>query len=393
MNLTNTNLEKLMIGFLYRNGALNVLPDYVLQMESQPAHMDMEMQIIYPPYEDIDFKVSPRANRNAFISYVARQAGLTYVAASDWVNNFFDELQARVESTGMFVLPLIGIFKQDEGKFIFEQNPSWWGETKNDHLGIDFELVPNYHKADVQKKVDIEKEHAAAIAAQAAAPVVVESSETKTATAAAAAAAAQSNYNEDENERLPFFVMLGLLLLLLLGGLSYWGITKRSHQPDVPVYVDSSRLNRTPMDTTVAVNPNADLYADGQEDSAMIAAQMQEDQMDEVTDPAPVVESKPDPSVSNSNESRYNEINVDRLRNLKSTSYSDCVVIVGAFANHKNLYDLKQKMEDAGLYVYIDSSRNLSRIGFYSDCGSGTLGENLKEARADITYDAWVLKQ
>ena len=70
---------------------------------------------------------------------------------------------------------------------------------------------------------------------------------------------------------------------------------------------------------------------------------------------------------------------------------NQCVIIVGAFKRMTNAHRMNDNLQKAGYQVYIDSSRNLTRVGFYSDCARSELRNRLDQARSEIESGAWIL--
>jgi cell division septation protein DedD len=68
-----------------------------------------------------------------------------------------------------------------------------------------------------------------------------------------------------------------------------------------------------------------------------------------------------------------------------------CVIIVGAFGRQSNVQKMNDDLRSKGFEIYIDSSNNLTRVGFYADCLSSELKDKLDLARSEIERGSWIL--
>jgi hypothetical protein len=85
------------------------------------------------------------------------------------------------------------------------------------------------------------------------------------------------------------------------------------------------------------------------------------------------------------------EENIEKSVSITEISKSNCVVILGAFANNKNLEKLKEVLlkdiDDKRLYLVLRNGYNA--IGIYVDCKSGMT--ELQNYRRKYNKRAWLL--
>lgn len=72
---------------------------------------------------------------------------------------------------------------------------------------------------------------------------------------------------------------------------------------------------------------------------------------------------------------------------------NDCVIVIGSFANQKNINGLLQDLRVKGHRVFTAPHKGLTRIGLYSSCDNTILYTRLREIQRLYAKDAFVVKR
>ncbi len=343
-----------------------ILPHWgILTIHRTSASMDKNGGWMYPPVEDISFIEVPQLGSEELESELSQFVFSQPVDVAQLASQIADFASVKKEE-GTWSLGRLGQFEVDAQQISWDSAPA-----SNWSLLAD---LPDIRLPHPRFSESAKQQTQAAASSVGATPDVDPS---------------LSENEEDTSSSRSLFIVLILVLILALvmviGSLMYWGPLTSSSTTKADYPMQKERMNVHPEELSSAVKRTSDTQSMGEENTPF-----------ELEHRVPVVESslsdaKPNPTESASEElPKETKADSDESEVKENT---DCVIIVGAFSNQRNVQQMKERLTDRGYHLYSASSGNLTRVGVQAPCPASEILEELRTIRREIEPSAWILNE
>ncbi len=211
---------------------------------------------------------------------------------------------------------------------------------------------------------------------------------------------------------------VALILILLNVGLLFYALNYNtfSSGSKVSVNLPEDRLNIRPMEDqvddevdSVTEEYSADEWDAAGEQDEEDATDAKDTQEEDTIDTSADFQSytmpeivEDDPVIDEAINDEYNREETGQIKNIESealglarllelnTKGETCALVLGAFGNAQNITNMQQDLESKGFRVYTQEIGELTRVGVYVPCRSGS--EAVSLGRQVIESGAWLLK-
>ena len=342
-----------------------ILPHWgILTIHRTSASMDKNEGWMYPPAEDISFIEVPQLGSEELESELSQFVFSQPVDAAKLASEIADFASVKKEE-GTWSLGSLGQFEVDS-------------------QGVRWDSAPASNWSLLADLPDIRLPH----------PRVSTGSKQKTQAAASSSVEAtdvdsRPAGNEDTTSSRSLFIVLILVLVLalvmVLGSLMYWGPLTNSSTTKADYPMQKERMNVHPEELSSAVKRTSDAQSMDEEDTPF-----------ELEHRVSIIESNTSNSSPNPTESRAQELPKEKEANSdlsEAKKNTDCIIIVGAFSNQRNIQQMKEQLSDKGYHLYSASSGSLTRVGVQAPCPSSEILQELRTIRREIEPTAWILNE
>jgi len=313
-----------------------------LRINYRSARQDEDLSTISAPREEIYFVPSDEERLDPIlVKIVELIAKVDQDEASDLVQSFMQDLKTELRGNGFLTFPNIGWIKQDNwGSLFFE--PAAEYIAINRFFGLaQVELPEALSDAEQEVLADLK-----------------ETVSEKTARA--------KLLQRRPSERTWGFIISAVLVLLTL-----FAVLLFNNKVDTPL---AERQNDVPI-TQPADRP------DGKENEVPLSLLSEDSIIKEEHGSGPA-EADSDQSNADIDDFRHKELAVQ--------ADHTCVIIVGAFADDRNVARMVDRLADSAYESVVIEGSRLKKVGLRVECDGGA--STLQWARQNIDQQSWLLK-
>lgn len=306
-----------------------------LKINYRSASVDMERKVILPPREEIYFVPSNDSRIDPIlVKIVEIMTGVGYDEATDVVYRFMREMRSELHVQGQVALPNIGWIRQDKwGSVFFE--PAAEYISLNRYFGLNHVQLPQALTPAEQEVLADLKE---TVHEQLSTPVY------------------------DINKRRRWGFIISTILILLMAASLFlirnWNESEMVHE-ELPL--DTIKTTPTEDDSGLLLDPESEIPKGSTIDVGPNFVPV----IDNVGE---VIGYRPDPALG----------------------YCKSIIVVGAFAQDRNVRRMVEKIRNADHESVLIPGAVLTKVGLQIDCEGKD--QTLAWARQNISPEAWVLE-